>query len=154
MIRQPVSGLTLAILSLSFVLGACIPSDEQSEPESAVDRLVAVDSATVPHRTPVASKDPFSGFGLGDTVAVATEPQEVLLRLRNDSSEDVLVFADGGAGEVQVDSIGAGGWTRVELVTRAPTVILRSTDLHGRLLRRVEITVGTDTVREVSVSAP
>ena len=154
MIRQPISGLTLATLSLSFVFGACTPSDKQPEPESTVDRRVAVDSATVPQRTPAASEDPFYGFELGDTVAVATEQQEVMLRLRNDGSEDVLVFADGGAGEVQIDSIGAGGWTRVELVTRAPTLILRSRDLHGSLLRRVEITVGADTVREVRVSAP
>jgi len=153
-IRQPISGLTLAILSLSFVPGACTPTDKRSEPESTVDELVAVDSSTVPHSMPVTREDPFSGFDLGDTVAAATEQQEVFLRLRNSGSEDALVFADGGAGEVQVDSIGAGGWTRVELVTRAPTVILRSTDLHGRLLRRVEITVGADTVREVIVSAP
>ncbi|TFG64050.1 MAG: hypothetical protein E4H28_05665 [Gemmatimonadales bacterium] len=84
----------------------------------------------------------------------ATETREVALRLRNDGSEDALVYADGGAGEVRIDSVAAGGWTRIALETRAPILTLHSTDLGGRLLRRVEITVGVDSVREVIIGSP
>jgi len=150
----------LKLLTLVVVVAACAPTETDPELASTVDTLEAVTgveaeaslSPLVPR--PADSENPFAGFDLDETVATTTEQQEVALRLRNDGVDDVLVFADGGAGEVRIDSVTGGAWTRVDLLTRAPVVTVRSTDLTGRDIQRVEITVGIDTVREVLVSAP
>lgn len=113
---------------------------------------IAFDSPGGPTHDP---DDPFFGFDLDRTVAAATTEQRTLaLRLLNDGSEDVLVFADGGAGEVRIDSVAAGARTRVDLLTRASVVSLRSVSLTGRVLRHVEITAGADTVEDVVINAP
>ena len=151
---------SLMLLILAVVVAACAPTETDPELASTVDTVEAVtgveaeasSSPLVPR--PGDPENPFSGFDLDETVATTTEQREVLLRLRNDGVDDVLVFADGGAGEVRIDSVTGGAWTRVNLLTRAPVVTVRSTDLTGRDIQRVEITVGIDTVREVLVSAP
>ena len=150
------TGPLVALVVAGTVVGACAPGEPESaqEHEPIVDTLAVGEEPSIPDGPQENPEDPFFGFDLGRTVASTTEQREVALRLVNEGLEDVLVFADAGAGEVRVDSISAGGWARVDLVTRAPVVTLRSTDLGGRFLRRVEITVGSDSVRQVVVSAP
>ncbi len=164
MIRKPDSPGTrsarLASVRLAFVLPAsvllawtCAPADPEPVEVPAIDTLpadIALDSQSLPTYDP---DDPFFGFDLDGTVAATTEQRHLALRLLNDGSEDVLVYADGGAGEVRIDSVAAGARTRVDLLTRATVVTLRSTSLTGRELRRVEITTTTDTVRDVVISA-
>jgi len=148
------------LLTLAIVVAACAPTGADPELASTADTVEAVTgveaeaSSSPLVRRPGDPQNPFSGFDLDKTVATTTDQQKVPLRLRNNGVDDVLVFADGGAGEVKIDSVTAGAWTRVDLLTRAPVVTVRSTDLTGRDLQRVEITVGIDTVREVLVSAP
>lgn len=152
------AGLLPVLLLLAASVGACAPAAPEPAQEPTVDTLRVGGDSTLVDSPLDNPGDPFFGFDLDRTVASTTDQQELALRLRNEGLEDVLVFADAGAGEVWVDSVSAGGWTRVDLVTRAPVVTLRSTDLGGRFLRRLEITVdvggGVDSVREVIVSAP
>jgi hypothetical protein len=142
------------LLVTGIAVGACAPAEPESTQEPTVDTLAVGEESRLPDGQQQSPDDPFFGFDLDRTVAATTKQREVALRLVNEGLEDVLVFADAGAGEVMVDSISAGDWTRVDLVTRAQAVTLKSTDLRGRILRRVEITVGLDSVRQVIVSAP
>jgi len=148
------SSVALVLLVIGTVTGACAPAEPESTQELAVDTVAVGEDSRLPDGPEENPEDPFFGFDLDRTVAATTEQREVLLRMVNEGLEDVLVFADAGAGEVRVDSISAGDWTRVVLVTRSPAVTLRSTDLRGRILRIVEIPVGADSVRQVIVSAP
>lgn len=145
--------LVLALLALVLLAWTCAPAEPEPVEIPAIDTLpadIAHDPPDVPTYDP---DDPFYGFDLDHTVVAATEQRKLALRLFNDGSEDVLVFADGGAGEVRIDSVAAGAWTRVDLLTRASVITLRSTSLTGRVLRRIEIATGADTVRDVVISA-
>ena len=144
-----------SFVRLSFVLLAwtCAPAEPEPVEAPAIDTLPA-DIALEPPDLPAYDRDdPFFGFDLDRTAVATAEQRKLALRLLNDGSEDVLVFADGGAGEVRIDSVAAGAWTRVDLLTRASVVTLRSISLTGEILRRVEIATGADTVRDVVISA-
>ena len=146
-------GSRAALLSFVLLAWTCAPAEPEPVEAPAIDTLpadIAFDSPGAPTFDP---DDPFFGFDLDRTVATATEQRKLALRLLNEGAEDVLVFADGGAGEVRIDSVAAGAWTRVDLLTRAPVVTLRSISLSGRVVSRVEITAAADTVTDVVISA-
>lgn len=146
-------GSRTALLSFALLACTCAPAEPEPVEIPAIDSLPADIAFDPPRGPPYDPDDPFFGFDLDRTPEAATEQRTLALRLRNDGSEDVLVFADAGAGEVRIDSVAAGAWTRVDLLTRASVVALRSISLTGRVVRRVEITVGADTVRDVVISA-
>ena len=152
-VRNIVVITRVAVVSAFLVL-ACGETDQPSPPEHVADTVSAQIRAAAPAAGASDPTDPFFGFDLGQPVATTTIQRAFRLRLRNDGDEDVLVFADGGAGEVRIDSVTAGQWTEVELVTRAPLVVVRSATPAGRNLRRLEIDPVADTVREVVVHGP
>ncbi len=142
-------------LLLAVVVLATGCADNQSEPTAEIP----ADSSSISTRTeepspePADSLDPLFGFDLDDTIGSTSEQRRLALRLRNDGEEDALVFADGGSGEVLIDSVPAGTWTRVDVLTRASRIVLRSATLTGRNLRRIEIDTDLDMLREVIIQA-
>ena len=78
------------------------------------------------------------------------------LSLKNESDEPVRVFADGGAGEVEVDTVPPGTTRRVDIESRAATVRLRSAPLTApdRVILQLNLTVPPDSVEEVLVGLP
>ncbi|MFW6084199.1 MAG: hypothetical protein ACODAA_03205 [Gemmatimonadota bacterium] len=106
----------------------------------------AADTATA---TP--SGDPFHGFDLPSDGAVRRESRVARLLLRNTSDEPAVVYGDGGAGEVLLDTVPPDGERRVDVTTRAVRLGLRSESTAGEALRRDEVSVGLDSLLEVSV---
>jgi hypothetical protein len=98
--------------------------------------------------------DPFYGFDLDRVGSEDRDEKLLALRLRNDGTEDAVVFADAGAGEVFLDSVEAGGWSRVDLVTRGPDVQLRTAWPSGETIQLVDLAVVPDSVVEVSLGNP
>lgn len=98
-----------------------------------------------------ASTDPFAGFELSADPQISADLRRLSLLLRNDGPSVVVVLADGGTEEVLLDSIPAESRHRVDLLTRAPVVTLRSEAPGGRTLSTAEIAVGPDSVVEVRV---
>ena len=133
-----------ALLTFALLAWTCAPAEPEPVEVPAIDSLPADIAFDPPGCSSYDPDEPFFGFDLDRTPDAETEQRTLALRLRNDGSEDVLVFADAGAGEVRIDSVAAGTWTRVDLLTRASVVALRSISLTGRVLRRVEIPVGAD----------
>lgn len=117
------------------------PGDSVGAPDSS--GAAVVDSAAI--------ADPFAGFQLEAGPGVSDVPRQIALRLRNDSEQTALVYADGGAGEVLLDSVPPKAESRIDVVTRAGTISLRSVSPDGTSLRSTEVTAGLDTVVEVIV---
>lgn len=127
-------------------------SSAVDSPEVAVDGAAAAAGTTGADETPAgASSDPFAGFELAAGETASIEPRRIALRLVNPDDGTAIVFADGGAGEVLLDSVAARSEARVDVLTRAPVVTLRSVGPSGRELRATEVTVGPDTVVAVGV---
>lgn len=140
------------LIGAALVPGCAEPVSDQSL--EAVADPSDIESQSEPLREEAYDPaDPFFGFDLDAPVVPAAEQRRLPLRLRNDGVVDALVYADGGAGEVLVDSVSAGGSKRVDLMTRATAVVLRSATPTGRTLRSVEIETGIDSLREIAIHA-
>lgn len=115
-------------------------------PASGDTAVVAVDS------TPAdTAPDPFAGFQLESGPGASAEPRRLALSLRNDGPVPAIVRASGGADEVLLDTVPPGASHRVDLLTRAPSVTLRSLAADGRTLRTGDIVLGPDSIIEVRV---
>jgi hypothetical protein len=101
-----------------------------------------------------AAEDPFYGFNIDRSDAQGHEERSLALRLQNDGAEDAVVFAEAGAGEVFLDSVAAGSWSRVDLVTQGPVVTLRTARLSGETLHQLNLALVSDSVIEVNVGDP
>lgn len=144
----PASALVVVVLA-----AGCADNESVPPVKTAVDTSLTGSLAEQPSPEPNDSLDPLFGFDLDAPAANTSEQHRLALRLRNDGEEDALVFADAGAGEVLVDSVAAGSWSRVDILTRASRVVLRSATPAGRSLRHIEIETELDMLREVVVQA-
>lgn len=149
---------TIAASLVVLALAAC--GDAQERPSEDAAAMPPADSAIAPDTTGTAepspaevSDDPFAGFELEAGEAAGAEPRRLSLRLVNAGEELAIVFADGGAGEVLLDSVPPQSEARVDVLTRAPAVTLRSVGSSGAELRTTEVTLGPDTVVAVRVGA-
>lgn len=143
----------VSILAVVMLAAGCADSESEPPVETAVDTSLTGSLTERPSPELDDSLDPLFGFDLDAPAAGTSEQHRLALRLRNDGEEDALVFADAGAGEVLVDSVAAGSWTRVDILTRASRVVLRSATPAGRNLRRIEIETELDMLREVVIQA-
>ena len=89
-----------------------------------------------------------------DEDADGGEERLLALRLRNLGGEDAVVSADAGAGEVFLDSVEAGRWSRVDLLTRGPVVTLRSARSSGETIHQLDLDAVQDSVVEINVGEP
>lgn len=162
--RSPRPCLGLAAGLAMLALSACGPGEEpvqDAAPEETADTAAAgVDSAGLATDSGAADPatedsggggEPFFGFRLDAEPEAATESRRLALRLVNPGERLAVVYADGGAGEVLLDSVPAASESRIDVLTRAPRVGLRSVASDGAPLRSTEIEVGPDTVRSVLV---
>ena len=129
----------------------------EGEPaELDADSVAArVDSATAEADAPGqwSADDPFAGFELEAGPEAGAVDRRIALLLRNQADRLAVVYADGGAGEVLLDSVPAGSDSRVDILSRASTITLRSLSAEGELLREAEVTPAPDTQIEVIVGA-
>lgn len=149
MIRPGVGRIGLSLI-LALGAGACGGAEPGSEAVAA-DTPTAVVADTSPVLPE--AEDPFRGFDIDRAGEPRTE-RTIALRLRNDGPEDVAVYADGGAGEVFLDSVAARGWSRVDLVSVGPEVTLRTALPSGEATHRLVLDMVPDSIFEVSVGEP
>lgn len=123
-----------AALEDSVALGEAADSSRAGAPDTELDA------------------DPFTGFELDADPANAVE-RRIALLLRNHDARTAVVYADGGAGEVLLDSVPPGSEIRVDIVSRAATIALRSVAPDGELLRATEVSPGPDTIVDVIVGS-
>lgn len=116
----------------------------------SVPGLNTADSATAAPDT-AAGADPFRGFDLDTGPATNAVERRVALLLRNYDARTAIVYADGGAGEVLLDSVPPGAESRIDLLSRAGAIALRSVTPEGELLHAGEVSPGSDTVVDVIV---
>ncbi len=144
-------------LACLFAIACGQPDDGAREGEAAAgdSTAAAPDTAAFaasPDSATAISGDPFEGFELPPTGEPGAETRRLKLLLRNAAAELAIVYADGGAGEVLLDSVAPGEETRVDILTRAVRVGLRSeSGESGAVLLREELTVDPDSVIEVLV---
>lgn len=125
----------------------------RSESEMLEDSLAhdsVADSAAAGSRDTTAD-DPFTGFELDAGPAVTADRRRIALLLRNQDARTAIVYADGGAGEVLLDSVAPGADSRVDILSRAATIALRSVTPEGDLLRSTEVSPGPDTIVAVII---
>jgi hypothetical protein len=144
-----------------LALTGCVDSDSNANgsatPIDSTTVAVAQDSAgdtttaVAPEAGETVPPDPFTGFELSADPQVSAELRRLSLLLRNDGPSVVVVHADGGAEEVLLDSVPAESRHRVDLLTRAPVVTLRTEAPGGRTLSTAEVAVGPDSIVEVRV---
>lgn len=155
-------GRLVALLLVAGALAAASCGDTGDRPgegDSAgldADSVAArVDSATAgaDGSGQWSADDPFAGFELEAGPEAGAVDRRIALLLRNHSDRLAVVYADGGAGEVLLDSVPAGSDSRVDIVSRASMITLRSLSGEGDLLRVAEVTPAPDTVIEVMVGA-
>lgn len=125
-------------------------SDAPAALEDSVAPGDAADSSRAAASDTGLAADPFTGFELDADPANAVERRMALL-LRNHDARTAVVYADGGAGEVLLDSVPPGSDIRVDIVSRAAAIALRSVAPDGELLRATEVAPGPDTIVEVIV---
>ncbi len=118
--------------------------------EDGVAAGIAADSGRETQPDTGLAADPFTGFELDADPATAVE-RRVALLLRNHDARTAVVYADGGAGEVLLDSVPPGSDIRVDILSRAATIALRSVAPDGELLRETEVSPGPDTIVDVIV---
>jgi hypothetical protein len=111
------------------------------------DTAVSATDSTPADTTP----DPFTGFRLESEPGASAELRRLALSLRNDGPVPAIVRASGGADEVLLDTVPPGATRRVDLLTRAPSVTLRSLAADGRTLRTGDFALGPDSIIEVRV---
>ena len=121
--------------------------------DDSVETETVVDSSAAPRDTGSAD-DPFRGFELDADPAANAVERRIALLLRNQAARTAIVYADGGAGEVVLDSVPPGAETRVDVLSRAATITLRSVTPEGELLRATEVSPGPDTIVDVIVGPP
>lgn len=148
-------------LAACLALTGCVDSDSNANgagmpPDStavapAQDSAGDTATASAPAAGDTAATDPFAGFELNAGPEISADLRRLSLLLRNDGPSVVVVHADGGAEEVLLDSVPAESRHRVDLLTRAPVVTLRTEAPGGRTLSTAEIAVGPDSVVEVRV---
>ena len=148
-------------LAACLTLAGCVDSDSNANgsgtPVDSTTVAAAPDSAgdtttaEAPAAGDTAPADPFAGFELSADPQVSAELRRLSLFLRNDGSSVVVVHADGGAEEVLLDSVPPESRHRVDLLTRASVVTLRTEAPGGRKLSTAEIAVGPDSIVEVRV---
>lgn len=128
-------------------------ADREGAPDTSItsaDTASAADSASEP-TVGMNGEDPFHGFELPSAGEPRREARVARLLLRNASDEPAVVYGDGGAGEVLLDTVPPEGEQRVDVTTRAVRLGLRSETTAGEALRRDEVSVGVDSVLEVPV---
>lgn len=149
----------VSVLVLATVL-ACAGADDATDeapPDPAAAAALedsvapgAADSSRAGAPDTELAEDPFTGFELDADPATAVE-RRIALLLRNHNTRLAVVYADGGAGEVLLDSVPPGSDVRVDILTRAATVALRSVSPDGELLRETQVSPGPDTIVDVIV---
>lgn len=150
----------VSVLVLVTVLACAGADDATDDPPpddaaaAALEDSVAPGSAAdssreAPPDTGLAA-DPFTGFELDAAPANGVE-RRIELLLRNHDARLAVVYADGGAGEVLLDSVPPGSDVRVDILSRAATIALRSVAPDGELLRETEVSPGPDTIVDVIV---
>ena len=150
--------LRVLILAAGLALMACGGSDgaandtspEDATLEDAAARDSATDSAAAVRPDAGSGDHPFTGFQL-DADPVNAVERRIALLLRNHDVRTAIVYADGGAGEVLLDSVPPGSDIRVDILSRAGTIALRSVSPEGDLLRATEVYPGPDTIVDVIV---
>lgn len=121
--------------------------EDSLAPAAAAD---AADSGRAAAPDTGLAADPFTGFEL-DADPANAEERRIALLLRNHDARLAVVYADGGAGEVLLDSVPPGSDIRVDILSRAATIALRSVTPDGELLRATQVAPGPDTVVDVIV---
>lgn len=124
-------------------------ADAAAVADSVVPDVGADSSRPAPPDTGLAA-DPFTGFELDADSPTAVE-RRIALLLRNHDARMAVVYADGGAGEVLLDSVPPGTDIRVDILSRAATIALRSVAPDGEVLRETEVSPGPDTIVDVIV---
>lgn len=152
------SAVSVLVLVSALACGAAdettdeVPSDgadAAAVEDSIVPGAGADSSRTAPPDTGSAA-DPFTGFEL-DTDSPNTVERRIALLLRNHDARTAVVYADGGAGEVLLDSVPPGTDKRVDILSRAASIGLRSVAPDGEVLRETEVSPGPDTIVDVIV---
>lgn len=152
------SAVSVLILATALACGGADDATDDPPPDGA-DAAALNDSAAhgsvadsnlagAPDTGSVA--DPFTGFELEADPAAAVE-RRIALLLRNHDARTAVVYADGGAGEVLLDSVPPGSDIRVDILSRAATIALRSVAPDGEVLRETEVSPGPDTIVDVIV---
>lgn len=156
-IVRPPSRFAL-LLCLVALAGSCDQPDGDVEAgDPAADAAEVPDTAGLADSSAVAGDSeadiahPFVGFELPAGHPVGREARVARLLLSNTSDEPVVVYGDGGAGEVLLDTVAPKSERRVDVTTRAFRLGVRSETGTGEALRQDEVTVGADSVLEVSV---
>lgn len=157
-----VPGLVLLPIAAAVAASACGGSgdaaDEHARPNGAMlEDSVRADSAADDADDAAAlgtGNDPFMGFELDAESAANDVERRIALLLRNQGSRTAIVYADGGAGELLLDSVPPGADARVDILSRAATIVLRSVSPEGGLLRTTRLHPGPDTIVDVIVGPP
>jgi len=131
------------------------PDSEAGAPgaDSAAHGAGPVDSMAPEAAAPGGAADPFAGFELDAGPGADAADRRIALLLRNHNAGMAIVYADGGAGEVLLDSVAAGSAVRIDILSRASMIALRSVTEDGALLRATEVSPGLDTIIEVVVGS-
>lgn len=118
---------TALILTAAFGLACQLAEDGAvvSATDSLADssQLEAMAEPTPPQS---ALNGPLGAFGIPDGGSVAATTQITPVWLINGSATAVTVRASAGAGEVELETVGAGDSALVELETWADTVVLEA----------------------------
>lgn len=151
------SAVSVLVLVTALACGGSDAATDDPAPDGADTAVledsvapVGADSSRAGAPDTGLSADPFPGFELDANPAEAVE-RRVALLLRNHAARTAIVYADGGAGEVLLDSVPPGSDVRVDILSRAATIALRSVAPDGELLRETEVSPGPDTVVDVIV---
>lgn len=123
-------------------------ADSTAMSGDSTEAATGVDAGASPANP--SAEDPFRGFDLPSENGTG-EMRRYRLRLRNDGDSLAIVYADGGAGEVLLDSVPAGSWRPVEVDSRAHIVRLRSETPGGAMLREAELGAPADTAVDLAV---
>lgn len=157
-VRLPSRFAVLLFLCLLALAGSCDRPDGDTEAgDPAADAAEVPDTAGLADSFAVAgdseadSAHPFVGFELPAGHPVGREARLARLLLSNASAEPAVVYGDGGAGEVLLDTVPPESERRVDVTTRAFRLGVRSETAAGEALRQDEVTVGADSVLKVSV---
>lgn len=152
------SAVYVLVLASALACGGAEDAADESPPdagdaaafEDTAPPGAAADTSPAAAPEPGSAADPFTGFELDADPANAVE-RRIALLLRNHDARLAVVYADGGAGEVLLDSVPPGSEARVDIVSRAATIALRSVAPDGELLRETEVSPGPDTIVDVIV---
>ena len=161
--RRYATTMYAAIACLPLVAGACGGGGDSGDPSEStaaaardttaatLDTAAMSDSTMADSIAAAHGGDPFHGFDLDSVADARSEAKVARLLLRNDSQDDAVVYGTGGAGEVLLDTVPAESERRVDVTTRAVRLGVRSETVTGEDLRQDEVTVGVDSVLDVSV---